>query len=400
MNRALLHLCTVLAMLMLPGVLTAQKFDASHWSYGVYGRSSHLFNTKDVYNLVQKKDYATLGFEASYATHPKDSSWFAQAFNYPTFGLGFSYENMSSLGFNGNSSLGDIYNLYGTARFDIYKTRFFRFGPMLELGPSFTPKRYHPVDNPANIYVGSRVFVLVGVGMEARFLISKHWETGLNAILYHHSNGMMGVPNYGFNEIGGSAFLRYHAGEPYMRQTRTVRDADFRRRMHCDIFASYSVHSCQGEWHKDWREEDPARKVAKFRAWPRVAVTVDGVYRYHPIFASGLGVDFMYTSNVKALRECDRTLHPEEYPALRYCPFYMGISAIQEFRYGNFAAHIIVGAYVFKRLGIEEDLGWSYQRIGFRYYFPGLANTFIGFDMRAHRFDTSDCLEWSIGIRL
>ncbi len=396
------RLFAILTVLLLPCFASAQKMDISHWSFGAYGRGSHLFDTKNIYdNLIVGKDYATAGVEARYNTHPKDSSWFAQALNFPTFGLAFSFENMASLGFKNSSSLSNIYNLYGTAKFDAYKCSFFSFGPFAELGASYASKRYDAQENPYNIYIGSRGFAVVGIGLEARFLIAKHWETGINALLYHHSNGMLGVPNYGFNEVGASVFLRYHVGEPYMKQTSKVLKPDFTRKLHWDIYASYAVHSCQGEWRAyNQSVSDPDEKVSKFKAWPRAVLGFDCCYRYHPIFATGIGIDLFYTSNISALKGCDQKLHPEEYPNLKYCPFYTGVAAMQEFRYGNFAAHIVVGVYTFKRLGIEEDLGWSYQRAGFRYYFPKLANTFIGFDMRAHQFDTSDCLEWTIGIRL
>lgn len=60
--------------------------------------------------------------------------------------------------------------------------------------------------------------------------------------------------------------------------------------------------------------------------------------------------------------------------------------------------HLAVGAYLFHKTGLTEDIGRSFQKLGIRYHFrKGL---FLGLDMRAHYVDRSYALEWAVGYSL
>ena len=123
--------------------------------------------------------------------------------------------------------------------------------------------------------------------------------------------------------------------------------------------------------------------------------------RYHPLFATGIGLDLSYTQNWKRLAEyaAIQAAHDGQ-PATtpQTCPVYLGAYIQQSFFYKNVEIGIGLGVYLFKKLAIEDST-WNYQRTLIRYHIPKAGNIFFGFAMRAHKFDRSDTLEFSFGKR-
>ncbi|MBR5987436.1 MAG: hypothetical protein IK037_02600 [Clostridia bacterium] len=78
----------------------------------------------------------------------------------------------------------------------------------------------------------------------------------------------------------------------------------------------------------------------------------------------------------------------------------MGISAVQQVHYRNFTAWIQVGAYLYKHIGVAEQHSVSYQRIGGKYHFPKLANTYLGFSCKSHYFSRAASLDFILGVRI
>lgn len=385
--------------------LSAQPVDRDHLDVGAYGRFSHVFNGLGLYDqLVDSYNYGVYGVSVGYATRPEDpeGAWFNHAWNYPEFGLGLSYARMGSLAFKPGSRLGDIFNLYGSAEFDFVKTAHFRFGPVAELGLAFTPQRYDYRTNPANFYVGSRVFALIGGGLRAGWLLSPHWELQAGVYLTHHSNGMLRAPNLGINELAVGAGLRYHLSETVWKPARSVpapEQPEYPKGIRWKVFAAAGVHSCPVELDAALKAADasgipPQGSTVPSRA--RLLAGAELTWRYTPIFASGVGAEFGYAAN--RYRETDLILKGNVDPR-GYSPLRLGLYLVQEFHYRQVEAHIIWGAYLFKRTGLTEDVGPTFQKIGLRYHFAG-SGFYAGLDMRAHSFDRSYCLEWSIGISL
>jgi hypothetical protein len=120
-------------------------------------------------------------------------------------------------------------------------------------------------------------------------------------------------------------------------------------------------------------------------------------WHYTPVFATGLGLEADYAAN--DYRTADLLLTGHEDPR-GYSPFRLGLYLTQEFRYRQVSAHVVFGAYLFKRSGLTEDVGATFQKIGARYHFRHAGGLYLGLDMRAHQFDRSYALEWSLGFNL
>lgn len=392
---------TIFISVSAAGVASAQAMDKDHLSVTAYARDSHFLDALNIYgNLIETYDCATAGVLIGVNTKPSDNNYYAWAYNLPHYGLGISYSNMSSLKCRpeSHSRLGDAYTFFGYAHFDLVKNRHFSFGPHFEFGASYVTKQWNAVENPRNYYVGTPVLVMVGAGLEASCHITPKWELGVNAILTHRSNGMLKVPNYGLNEIAIGGFLRYDLEDKYLGTRGDRPELPEYKKWIYDVYISAGVHSCDAERHvyEDYvLKPGDKNEWSSFRSWIRTNIGVTVSYRYHPLFATGIGVDVSYTENWRRLGEYYELKYGEP---VNTCPVYVGAYIQQSLFYKNVEIAVGLGVYIFKQLGIEDST-WNYQRTLIRYHIPQADDIFFGFAMRAHQFDRSDTLEFSFGKR-
>ena len=179
-------------------------------------------------------------------------------------------------------------------------------------------------------------------------------------------------------------------------------------------------HTCQAEWntfafdHTD--PEKPARlpskeEAASLKAHPKFSLSFDALYRYALRYATGIGVDLFYSSNMKELEAADRILYGDKAVAASpgYSPISVGVAVVQEVYWNNLAVHVAIGAYPYRHKGVNDkelneqmddrERGWHYEKAGVRYYFPKLGDTYVGFAIKSHSIK-AEYLEFSVGIRL
>jgi len=381
-------------------VMSAQDPGRADMSAGIFSRYSYILDGHGIYDrLAGGRAYPIYGAEGSFQTGDgnPDAAWFNRAYNYPEFSVGLSHARMGNIAFKEGEGLGDILNLYGTAAFHFVRTPSFRFGPCLELGVSYTPRTYDYLTNPQNRYVGSRLFAVIGTGLKASWCFAPHWSAEAGAWLTHHSNGMLRSPNLGINEAAAGIGLRYH-----FRGTGTTAAPDAPQRpaglegFHWGGHLAAGVHSCPVELDAAIRRADEAAlNHAEAPARIRLTAALEAAWQYTPVFATGAGLQLDYAAN--DYRQTDLTLTGRSDPK-GYSPLRAGAYLLQEFHYRKFSVHLILGLYAFKKSGLTEDVGRSFQKIGLRYRI-GPGGLYAGLDMRAHQLDRSYSLEWSLGKR-
>lgn len=376
-------------------VAYAQKIDKEHLGIGVRGRYSHILDGHNIYgSLIDSHNFCTFDAAVGLHTRPEDGGWFERAFNYPTFGLGLSYARLGTLDFKGDSRLGDIVNLYGFAEFNLVRKKHLRFGPLLELGLAFSGQIYDYDTNRNNTYIGSKVLAVFGTGLHAEWLFSPHWELQGGVYLTHHSNGMTRSPNLGINEIsfglGVRHYLSAHANSPKLAEA--PQKPEYKKGLNWNVFAAAGVHSCPTELDGIWVSDNPSRLApARFCG----LIAAETVWRYHPIFGTGLGVEMDYNAN--NYRQTDLLLTGKE-DSGGYSPLRVGMYLKQEFWYRRISVHVAAGVYLFKRCGLTEDVSTTFEKIGIRYHFGRQGKgLFAGLDLHAHQFDRSYALGWSLG---
>ena len=368
-------------------------------SVEVFARNTHMLNALNIYdNLITSTDCITAGGTLGFNTDPLDDNWWSWAYNYPQYGLGFSYTSMGELACRPGGKLGDVFTLFGYFKSNLLSHSVFSLSPKLEFGASYLTKTWHPRTNALNTYVGTPILVMVGMGLEIGWNMTPNVEIGATAMLVHRSNGMLKTPNHGLNELSTGAFLKYSFSEKYLGK-RGVKPTppDFKRLIF-DVYFTSGVHSCDAERHvydKLCKLNGQENRWNEQRPWKRLNVGGTVSWRYHPAFASGVGLDVSYTENWKRLSE----YYDVQYGTpVKTCPIYVGAYLQQSFYYENVEIGIGLGAYLFKRTGIE-DSSWNYQRAYIRYHFSKWDKLWAGFGFRAHSFDRSDMLEFTIGHR-
>ena len=123
----------------LPGFSEERKtgFVKEHMNVSVHSRYQLMLDTHGIYNdMLNSYGSVLTGVQVGLDTHQADSSWWSNAYNYPSLALGFSYDNVGSTNMKPGTNLGDFYNLYLAAEFDFFRAGIFSLGPVLELGIS------------------------------------------------------------------------------------------------------------------------------------------------------------------------------------------------------------------------------------------------------------------------
>ena len=374
--------------------VSAQSIDRKHLSISAGGRYSHLLNGHNIYaNLTGTHNYGIIDAKVGLSTLPEDSGWFERAFNYPTFGIGLSYARMGALNFRNDCRLGDILNLYTWAEVNLFRTRKFRIGPLLELGLAYSGQIYDYHTNPKNKYIGAKVFALFGMGLQAEWMFAPQWALQAGVYLTHHSNGMLRSPNEGINELSVGLGVRHYLEQrqyPAKLAEAPAKPA-YAKGIHYNVFAAGGVHSCPVEMDGILASDEPERKSpALFRG----VVAGEVVWRYTPIFATGIGMEVDFDAN--HYRQTDIILAGRENPD-GYSPVRLGAYIKQEFWYRRLSIHVGAGIYMYKRCGLTEDISRTFEKIGMRYHFGKQGGLFAGLDLRAHQFDRSYSLEWALG---
>lgn len=378
--------------------------DSNLWSFGAEGGVRHVIDVLHIHdNLIGSFDTGSFALVAARTTSPADSCRWAYGFNYPTLSLGLMYspygilkarENSTNPG-TLNDGLGSMLSLFAGAEFFLFRSRWFSTGPYVRAGLAYADRIYNPVSNPDNQYVGTPLEGYFALGWQAGIMASEHCEVTLSAGFNHHSCGKMFLPNWGVTDFAANLGLRYHLSEPFRGHRSNIRRPSlpenlYRKGLNWAVYASSGLHSCETLWEAEGhgRQTEPC---------VRAIIGADMSFRYSPFLSSGIGLEGGWSSGVDRLREAEAILHPEEKHNISPC--WAGLGIIQSVHYRNFSAHIRIGWYLYRQLGRNESDYTSpcYQKVGFRYRF-NRSPLFVGFDMKTHKFDSSDCLELSAGV--
>ena len=349
-------------------------------------------------------------------TKPENQNPFAEAFGFPLIDIGISIARAGNFKFSDQTHFPNLYSAYGSFERSILRTERFSAGYLLNFGATYNPAKYDPVNNPGNNWLSAPFMAYFGAGVFGKLHIGKRWETGVNFMFRHFSNGRLSLPNEALNGMGVGVFARYRLSD-YDHKKYTTKygfERDYQRGMQYMIVVGGGVHTCMAEWNAYVeREPDPVKKAeaaAKLKAHPKFSLSFDALYRYSMRYATGLGVDLFYSSNMKELEASDRIFYGNEAVdrSPGYSPLSVGIAVVQEVYWRNFAVHVAIGAYPYRHKGVngpeakaagDRERGWHYEKAGIRYYFPKLGDTFVGFAIKSHSIK-AEYLEFSVGVRL
>ena len=367
-------------------------FNKEHLNVSVHGRYQHMLDWHAIYNdMLETHESILMGVQVGLDTHPSDRNWWANAYNYPSISLGFSYDNAGSMKSRMGTQIGDFYNLYLATELDFFRAGIFSFGPVLEIGVSYTPDKYNPARNRSNMFIGSNVLANLAGGLEASLRVHPNWEVALTGYFAHHSNGMTHAPNLGTNQLAIGTKLKYYLAPQETDKKVVLEKPDYPKGLRWNLYTAFGGHSCDWELNA----KGPQAYPVKYRL--RAILGAEASYRYHRLMSTGIGIEGNYADN--AYKETDMLITGMEDPE-GYSPFYSSVHVAQYFHYSNLSVNFTYGWYTFKKTGLIEDIGRSFQRIGVRYHLPSFktGQMFVNLGMRAHYFDRSYCIEYGTGI--
>lgn len=367
-------------------------FNKEHINVSVHGRYQHMLDWHDIYNdMLETHESVLMGVQVGLDTHPSDRNWWANAYNYPSISLGFSYDNAGSMRSHQGTHMGDFYNLYLATEFDFFRAGIFSLGPVLEIGMTYSQEKYNPRRNVSNQFIGSNLLANLAGGLEASLRFHPHWELALTGYFVHHSNGMTHAPNLGTNQLALGTKLKYYLAPQETDKKVAIEKPDYPKGLRWNIYTAFGGHNC------DWEliAKGPEAYPVKFRL--RAILGAEASYRYHRLMSTGIGIEGNYADN--AYKEVD-LLHTGMEDPNGYSPFYTSVHLAQYFHYSNLSVNFTLGLYTFRKTGLVEDISRCFQRIGVRYHLPSFntGQMFVSLGMRAHHFDRSYCIEYGTGI--
>lgn len=353
-----------------------------------YSRLSNVDNAAST--LLKTNGYPSFDIALGWSKSPADSSIYADAWNYPIFGIGASVNAAKFMKFQDNIRYSNFYNLYAFTEWDYYRTATFSAGLYVELGLGYFDSIYDKVNNPNQIFLGSRGNIFIGFGPYIKWRPAPQWEIGLSPVFWHHSSGRLSVPNLGLNEYGVELFARYYVKPLYSGGRRFKGEYHFDRKFSWNLFASGTRYISRAQWFA-------VGDNTTYRL--RASLGASAMWKITSVFSTGAELELNYTSDAKDLAGYDKILYGQT-SSKGYHPFYVGLASANELYLGrNISMVMCLGLYLHRELGIEERESHLYQKIGARYYFEKLANTFIGFNVRAFNFGKADNMEFYVGKR-
>ena len=387
------------------------KSDLSVSAQGWYG-----YDIEKTRPGLASNGYMTYEASLGIQTNPENGSKYAEAFGYPMLSVGFSLARMSSFQFVDQTRFPDLYSIVGSFERSLYRSKLVSLGYQLDFGATYNPGRYNPIDNPGNNWLSSPFMAYFGAGAFAKIHVGKRWEIGADVMFRHFSNGRLELPNEAINAVGMGVFARYRLSDYNYAdyKSKTKGRYDFEKKMQYMIVLGGGVHTCQADWKAYVESEsDPAKQMeaqAALKKHPKLSLSFDAIYRYSMRYATGIGLDVFYSSNMKHLEASDRIIYGDELVdnSPGYAPISLGVAVVQEVYWHNLAVHVAVGAYPYRKKGVngpeadaidDRERGWHYEKAGLRYYFPKLGDTFVGFAIKSHSI-RAEYLEFSVGIRL
>jgi hypothetical protein len=167
---------------------------------------SAKYSEGKVLGKIQKLDigYAQY-FELKVGVSSLGNRWKDIVYGMPYYGIGTGFYDLNSSQTGRPISIylfqGDILKAFSRRSILKYEWNF---------GTSFNWKRYHPVTNPDNVYIGAPINIYFAANIYQMFGLSKELDLNVGLTFNHVSNGATRMPNSGINMLAGFVGLTYY----------------------------------------------------------------------------------------------------------------------------------------------------------------------------------------------
>jgi len=335
-----------------------------------YFKGNIALHNNDILHLIQGHPE---GYILSWNKKTYGFNDWEQRYNYPDYGVSYSYQNMKSEDLGNVASLYTHYNFYF-----INRNLMFRVGQ----GLAFADNPYDKEDNFRNIAYGSSIlsstYVMLNYKKE-RIINRFGLQAGLS--LLHYSNANFKAPNTSTNSITLNLGVTYNLDEEELVYQKTL-DANDRKFTQP---IKYNIAFRTGLNESD---------IVDSGQFPFYIFSGYADKRINRKSAFQLGTDVFFSKFLKELIYYQSVSFPEE-----------NVSGDEDYkRVGLFAGHELfvnkmsiitqLGYYVYYPFDFE---GKSYFRVGLKRYFNG--KWFGALTLKSHG-AKAEAVEFGIGVRL
>lgn len=309
-----------------------------------------------------------MSYHLKYAFSAPEQSRTAQIYRDAYQGIGVAYNDF-------NPQLGNpvsVYLLQG-ARIAALSDRL-SLNYEWNLGLAFGWNPYDEEQNPDNKVIGSRVTAYIGLGLYARWILSRHVDLSVGLDAAHYSNGNTQYPNLGLNTVA----LRIGAAYYVNRQSS--------RLLHRHTPLPPSNHGISYDLilYGAWRQMALYEGDYSFLLGGKSAVygfNFNPMYRLNHWLKAGASLDGIYdrTANLIELPTGGyETTVPYELPSASK-QMALGVSARAEFTMPYFAVNVGIGHNV---LNASGEFGGMYEVLALKMNVTRRALLHIGYTLR------------------
>ena len=383
--------------------VTIADSERDFWDMSVAGNVSYLLHVGE-FNKAILHSYGTNHYDLRLKWRPgaRRETAYDRALGHPTMLLGLLYTDFSRVQIYRNdpsqrSKIGYLLSLYGGMQFDLVRKGRWTLGADLLHGAAYCPHPFDENNNRDNEVIGSTLSIFVSGGIFAKYRFSPRLSASVGVDFKHFSNGTLDRPNLGANTIGPTLALHYDFENQEVRELRSegVRELgsqDFEKGFYVETVAGLGLKSLIDHYAVYQTKHNPI--------YGFFTTMVAPMYRYHLLHASGIGLDYSYIDYIYRVRDYDLMRGLTGY---RYSPHIVGLSLRHEVFYRHFSLNVGVGTYLWNRTGhtAETDESRIYQNVGLRYSFPFTRDRlFLGYNVKAHRFQKVNCVQILLGYRI
>ena len=350
-------------------VFSQEKQTSSSYIDINYFSGNIALHNNDILHLIQNHpEGAIISWNKKTFGH---EDW-EQRFNYPDYGISFSYQNFK------NSVLGSNYAVYGHYNFYFFKRNLmFRIGQ----GLAFTSNPYHRETNHKNIAFGSKfmsgTYVMLNYKKE-RIIDRFGLQAGLS--LLHYSNANVKAPNTSVNSITFNVGVTYNFEEEVSEFLNTIDDEEkFTQAIKYNFVFRSGLN-----------ESD----IIDSGQFPFYIFSVYADKRFNHKSALQLGADLFFSNFLREFIKYNAIAFPTRDEDGKADYKRVGIFVGHELFVNKTSLVTQVGYYVYYPYDFE---GRTYFRIGLKRYFGD--KWFAALTLKAHG-AAAEAVEFGIGIRL
>jgi len=295
-----------------------------------------------------------------------------QRYNYPDYGVSFSYQNLK------NEVLGNTYALYGH-----YSFYFFNRNLMVRIGQglAYTTNPYDKVTNHKNIAFGTKLlsgtYALINYKKE-RIFDDFGFQVGLS--LLHYSNANIKAPNTSINSLTLNAGVTYNFDHE---------DIEYKYDLNDDVKFKQPI-----KYNFVFRSGINESDVIGSGQFPFYILSAYADKRLNRKSAIQFGVDAFFSNFLKELIYYQSVSFPEENVNADSDHKRIGVFIGHELFINKLSIVTQLGYYVYYPFDFE---GRVYQRIGFKRYLGD--KWFAALTLKSHA-AKAEAIELGIGIRL